>query len=386
MRAAHLVSAACRDHHVVLVVIPAAGSIPGGNDRSARPGSAQEGPVGLERHDLDATTPGDHADVMRWMADPVWRDRLAALAPLPDAVAAAPPTRAVDVINLIGARPVVGVLGCRLTTAPLALAVAETLDVPLIVDADDDDVALCDQRHEHAQAEQWQRVADLCLPRADLVLVSSPADQVAITDRNGLGDRVGVAPNAAPSAAPTYAPPGNHQILFVANFTYGPNEDGACWFVEEVLPLIDPAWTIDLVGSPSAAVEGLASGRVRVLGWVGDLAPAYAEADVVVAPLLSGSGTRIKILEAWNHRRPVVSTSRGAAGLEGVDGTHLLIRDEPASFAGAIAIAADPTTAATLAEAAGDLVGVAYDAEHLSGVLAADLDQVTGSGPRADVR
>ena len=49
-----------------------------------------------------------------------------------------------------------------------------------------------------------------------------------------------------------------------------------------------------------------------------------------------GSGTRVKILEAWANRIPVVSTTVGAEGLDAVDGTHLLLADNPADFANAV--------------------------------------------------
>jgi glycosyltransferase involved in cell wall biosynthesis len=64
-----------------------------------------------------------------------------------------------------------------------------------------------------------------------------------------------------------------------------------------------------------------------------DLAPLYSDADVVIAPLLAGSGTRIKILEAFSYRRAVVSTTLGAEGLEVEAGKDLLIADEPKAFA-----------------------------------------------------
>ena len=65
--------------------------------------------------------------------------------------------------------------------------------------------------------------------------------------------------------------------------------------------------------------------------------PELAAADLVVVPLRMGSGTRLKILEAFAHRVPVVSTRVGAEGLAVVDGTHLLLADQPASFASACA-------------------------------------------------
>src|SRR5262249_13570979 len=55
-----------------------------------------------------------------------------------------------------------------------------------------------------------------------------------------------------------------------------------------------------------------------------------------VVPVLAGSGTRVKILEAWAACLPVVSTSLGAEGLDATHGLHLLLADRPAEFAASI--------------------------------------------------
>ena len=375
MRCHAVVAAAAIDHDVVLVVVPVAGRVPASSSQSTS-AAAIGGVVG--RHELEPDRPGDRTPLMAWMADPLWRSRLEALSPLPDAAAAVPPTRAGEVVALVDGRRVVGVIACRLTTALLGLSVAERLGVPLVVDADDDDVAFHQRADDRLGAEQWARVAALCLPRAALVLVASPADRGPMTDRWGLGERVVVVPNSVrrPAVGPA-APPGDHRLLFVANFTYPPNEAGAVWFVDAVLPLLPAPWHLDLVGSPSAAVTGLASGRVHVAGWVDDVAPWYDGADVVVAPLRSGSGTRIKLLEAFAHRRPVVSTTVGGAGLAVVDGVHLRVADEPDAIAAAIEEVARPAEAGPMVDAAERLVAEVYDAAGVGRRMAARLVGVT---------
>ncbi len=75
---------------------------------------------------------------------------------------------------------------------------------------------------------------------------------------------------------------------------------------------------------------------MTVVGRVPDMATELARADVVVVPVRFGSGTRLKILEAFAHRVPVVSTTIGAEGLGVEDRTHLLIADRPEEFADAI--------------------------------------------------
>jgi glycosyltransferase involved in cell wall biosynthesis len=69
---------------------------------------------------------------------------------------------------------------------------------------------------------------------------------------------------------------------------------------------------------------------------VDDAVAAIAQSKICVVPLLSGSGTRFKILEAWAAQRAIVSTTIGAEGLGAQDGEHLLIADDPGDFAAAV--------------------------------------------------
>jgi glycosyltransferase involved in cell wall biosynthesis len=130
-------------------------------------------------------------------------------------------------------------------------------------------------------------------------------------------------------------------LLFQGTFDYGPNVDGAHWLVEELAPAIRaqrPELRIRLVGKTAGRVERLADPPlVTVVGRVPRMEPELAEADLVVVPLRMGSGTRFKILEAFAHRVPVVSTPLGAEGLAAVDGVHLLLADQPGAVASACA-------------------------------------------------
>ena len=96
-------------------------------------------------------------------------------------------------------------------------------------------------------------------------------------------------------------------------------------------------------------------------GSVEDLRPVYAGADVVVVPLATGAGTRIKLLEAFAYGVPVVASSVAAAGLEVRDRVHLLLADDPDGMAAAVAaISKDSALAGRLTEAAGCLVRERY--------------------------
>jgi glycosyltransferase involved in cell wall biosynthesis len=128
-------------------------------------------------------------------------------------------------------------------------------------------------------------------------------------------------------------------LLYVGTLGYFPNADGVIWFCREVLPVIRELSAIPIrlliVGTgASDDVRDLAHiPEVEVVGEVERVDEWYRRADLVVVPLRAGGGTRIKLIEAFAHQRPVVSTSIAAEGLAVVDGKHLLIGDRPAVFA-----------------------------------------------------
>jgi glycosyltransferase involved in cell wall biosynthesis len=130
-------------------------------------------------------------------------------------------------------------------------------------------------------------------------------------------------------------------MLFQGMLRYAPNSDAARWFVRDILPRVReqlPAAELRLVGDTDGWVAALHDPpSVTVVGKVPTMEPELAKADIVVVPLRYGSGTRLKILEAFSHRIPVVSTAIGAEGLGLVAGRHLLIADDPDGFASACA-------------------------------------------------
>jgi glycosyltransferase involved in cell wall biosynthesis len=132
------------------------------------------------------------------------------------------------------------------------------------------------------------------------------------------------------------APRDRPVILFQGTFDYGPNVDGARWLVREIVPRLRaqlPGTTVRLVGKTTLAVEQLHDPpAVTSVGVVPSMGPELAQADLAVAPIRYGSGTRLKILESFAHRVPVVSTTLGAAGLDVENGVHLLLADDPDEF------------------------------------------------------
>ena len=135
---------------------------------------------------------------------------------------------------------------------------------------------------------------------------------------------------------PLPLPGSSQRLLFVGNMTYRPNIDAMIYFCNEVLPLIQREFPVELwiVGvNPSPELADLEKNGVHITGGVDDLRPYYEQSAVCVVPLRAGGGTRLKILEAMAFGRPVVSTSIGSEGLDIKHGEHLFIADTPSLFA-----------------------------------------------------
>ncbi len=128
------------------------------------------------------------------------------------------------------------------------------------------------------------------------------------------------------------------RAIFVASFVYEPNRNGLDFLIERVFPRVWaelPDAKLMLVGAGLAEPPS-SDPRVESVGFVADLASAYARASCAVVPLLQGGGTPLKFVEALAYGLPIVATHRAAAGLQARDGEHCLLADDEESFAAAL--------------------------------------------------
>lgn len=131
-------------------------------------------------------------------------------------------------------------------------------------------------------------------------------------------------------------------ILAISNWRWQPNIDGLVWFMKHCWPVIkehQPQCKLSIAGDWLADEYKKLWGadpQVELLGLVKDLEPLRAKASVFVAPLLSGSGMKLKVLEALAAGLPLVTTDRGIDGIEGRDGEHYLVANEPEAFSEAV--------------------------------------------------
>lgn len=180
--------------------------------------------------------------------------------------------------------------------------------------------------------------------RFDLITMVSETDRQATVDVAGRrGPRVEVVPNGVDCAhnRSGLAQPQPHRLVFNGSLTYSANYDAMRWFLAEIYPRIKlqiPGVSLTLTGfTQGVDLAGLALDEtVTLTGYVEDVRIPVAEAAVAIAPIRQGGGTRLKILEAMALGTPVVTTSKGAEGLDVADGDHLLLADTPERFAAAV--------------------------------------------------
>jgi len=153
-------------------------------------------------------------------------------------------------------------------------------------------------------------------------------------------------------------------LIFTGSFKYYPNYEAVKWFLENVYPLVKariPTIKLIITGdSDGRQLSG--SGDIIQTGLVDDVRPLIAKSWISIVPILSGGGTRLKILEAMALQTPVVATSKGAEGLQVNHGADILIADTPDEFAAnIIKLTQDPGLRTKLVRNAFDLIKAKYD-------------------------
>jgi len=195
------------------------------------------------------------------------------------------------------------------------------------------------------------------LPRFSTVLATSATDLDA-AHAVAPGAKVVVYPNSLPGTAVEadsdadagrVADTDPGVVVFSGNFEYHPNIDAARFLLDAIWPLVHqqvPGLRLRFVGRGDSHIrQFLPSGMgVEVTGPIENAREEIARAHLVVAPLRAGSGTRIKILEAWSAGKAVVATPMAAEGLAAEDGFNIVLAATAEAFADSILrLLADPS-------------------------------------------
>lgn len=172
--------------------------------------------------------------------------------------------------------------------------------------------------------------------------------------------------------------PKDPTVLFVGTFKWMPNIDAVQFLVEKIWPHVIrqlPNAKLKIVGfSPSAKILSYAQEpSITVDGGVADIRDAYATAQVLLAPIRSGKGTRYKILEAMATSTPIVATNLAVEGIGIINGENALTSDNPETLADlTVSVLKDHALQQKLASNSLELVNSKFNWKAIS----AELDRV----------
>jgi glycosyltransferase involved in cell wall biosynthesis len=173
-------------------------------------------------------------------------------------------------------------------------------------------------------------------------------------------------------------------LVFNGVLDYPPNLDAALFLVDEVLPLVQashPDTRVVIVGRGGPDELGaFRRPNVEATGEVPDVRPYLEQAELVVVPILAGSGTRFKVVEGLAMEKPMVSTAVGCEGIGVVHEQHLLVADTAEEFAsGIVRLFEDPRLAHSLSRAGRTFVEREYSWTRAGERLQALYDKVLAS-------
>ena len=192
---------------------------------------------------------------------------------------------------------------------------------------------------------------------------------------------VEVLPNgfARPEQVPRWRERKQLRLGFIGALGYEPNMDGLIWFRDEVWPLIlqrRPEARLRIIGRGPGDGQELRCAGFEPLGYVQDVTEEFDSWSALIVPLRIGSGTRVKILEAFSRKCPVVSTPIGAYGIEAEPGRELLVSGDAEEFAAAcLALLADSARGAALAENGWQL----FDEKYAWDCMAGRVDEIVAA-------
>jgi len=197
------------------------------------------------------------------------------------------------------------------------------------------------------QLKRWERFETAAWREVSRVVAMSPKDQAMMDQTMMTGGRSAVLPNGVDLdrfTVPAEAPE-PRRILFIGSFSHLPNMMALDFFLEQAWPALRDAKLHVIAGANhdyfldfhrSQVSLDLAQPGIEVEGFVADVRPAYARAQIAIAPLVASAGTNLKVLEAMACGCPVISTPAGVNGLDLTPGTDFILVHSGAEMAEAI--------------------------------------------------
>lgn len=176
----------------------------------------------------------------------------------------------------------------------------------------------------------------LYLNKYDRVVTLTQIDKNEL-ESQGVNVPIYVSPAAVNSKCKQYLG-WNGVISFLGAYVHTPNKEGMDWFINDVLPMVDfvqsDKLTLDIIGKgwPIDYEKNTENCNIKLCGFKESLSDAIG-GTIMIIPILSGSGMRMKILEAAALGVPFITTSIGVEGLEFRHGESCLVADTAESFA-----------------------------------------------------
>ncbi len=231
---------------------------------------------------------------------------------------------------------------------------------------------------------EWRmlrRYEQALFPTCGLIYSVSDVDARTIRSFGG-GVPVAVVPISVDAQSAVQAMPvrAGHELLFVGGLHWPPNADAVGYFIEDIFPLVKsrlPGVHLTVVGRTDEQIQRRlqAGGGVTFVGHVPDVEPYFGRSRAMVVPLRSGSGMRVKILEALARGMPTVTTSIGCEGIGAVPGRHILVADTPSDFAAQVVrLLTDDALSAALSASSRELARSTYDQSVVGRQTLAALD------------
>jgi polysaccharide biosynthesis protein PslH len=161
----------------------------------------------------------------------------------------------------------------------------------------------------------------------------------------------------------------SNSMVFTGSFRYHANLDAVQYFREEIYPEIQLSeakvrFKVIGISDRMTSKSIVESDSVEFMGLIQDVRPEIAKSWLSVVPLRTGAGTRLKVIESMALGTPVVSTSKGAEGLEVTHNENILIADTPSEFSKAVlSLLRSPELRRKLSRAGHQLVREKYSSE-----------------------
>lgn len=261
-----------------------------------------------------------------------------------------------------------------------------------IVQSSADKISVIQKLRNHVESRNLLEIEKNAMTSADQTWVCGPNDLKSIKHYYGLEHSIRLVPNGV--AIEEYknlnekpridAGSGSNPVtlFYPATFGYAPNAEAAEYLLGKILPKLKDKlknFKVSLVGKnpTELMLKAAKSEPVEVPGMVPDMLPYWSNADIIIVPLLSGGGTRLKILEAFAARKPVVSTAKGAEGIGVKDGHSILLAESDDEFVDAILkLNSDKILAEKLVSNAFDLVDKHYSRQAVGERIKKNVEEL----------